>query len=131
MCTPEEIEYLTAGVSEYFATTVTADDVVWTFSGVRPLYDDKASSATEATRDYVLKLRDKNGKTPLLNVFGGKITTYRKLADAALSKIEDYFPSLGKSWTANQALPGGDFPVDGAGRLALDLSAAYPSLPID
>jgi glycerol-3-phosphate dehydrogenase len=126
VCTPEEIEYLTAGVSEYFATTVTADDVVWTFSGVRPLYDDKASSATEATRDYVLKLRDKNGKTPLLNVFGGKITTYRKLADAALSKIEDYFPSLGKSWTANQALPGGDFPVDGAGRLALDLSAAYP-----
>jgi glycerol-3-phosphate dehydrogenase len=126
VCTPEEIEYLTAGVSEYFATTVTADDVVWTFSGVRPLYDDKASSATEATRDYVLKLRDKNGKTPLLNVFGGKITTYRKLADAALSKIEDYFPSLGKSWTANQVLPGGDFPVDGAGRLALDLSAAYP-----
>ena len=126
VCTPEEIEYLTAGVSEYFATTVTADDVVWTFSGVRPLYDDKASSATEATRDYVLKLRDKNGKTPLLNVFGGKITTYRKLADAALSKIEDYFPSLGKSWTANQVLPGGDFPVDGAGRLAIDLSAAYP-----
>jgi glycerol-3-phosphate dehydrogenase len=126
VCTPEEIEYLTAGVSEYFATTVTADDVVWTFSGVRPLYDDNASSATEATRDYVLKLQDKNGKTPLLNVFGGKITTYRKLADAALSKIEDYFPSLGKSWTANQVLPGGDFPVDGAGRLALDLSAAYP-----
>lgn len=126
VCTPEEIEYLTAGVSEYFATTVAADDVVWTFSGVRPLYDDNASSATEATRDYVLKLRDKNGKTPLLNVFGGKITTYRKLAEAALSKIEDYFPSLGKSWTANRALPGGDFPVDGAGRLALDLSAAYP-----
>ena len=126
ICTQEEIEYLTSAASEYFAKPVTADDVVWTFSGVRPLYDDNASSATEATRDYVLKLRDKNGKTPLLNVFGGKITTYRKLADAALSKIEDYFPSLGKSWTVNQALPGGDFPVDGAGRLALDLSAAYP-----
>lgn len=126
ICTQEEIEYLTSAASEYFAKPVTADDVVWTFSGVRPLYDDNASSATEATRDYVLKIRDENGKAPLLNVFGGKITTYRKLAEAALSEIKGYFPSLGKSWTGEQPLPGGNFPVDGAGRLALELGAAYP-----
>lgn len=126
VCTQEEIEYLTSAASEYFAKPVTAADVVWTFSGVRPLYDDNASSATEATRDYVLKIRDENGMTPLLNVFGGKITTYRKLAEAALSEMKNYFPAFKKSWTASQPLPGGNFPVDGAGRLALDLAAAYP-----
>ena len=126
VCTPEETEYLTSAASEYFETPVTADDVVWTFSGVRPLFDDNASSATEATRDYVLKRRDENGKAPLLNVFGGKITTYRKLAEAALAEMKGYFPSLGKSWTSDQSLPGGNFPVDGAGQLALELGAAYP-----
>jgi glycerol-3-phosphate dehydrogenase len=90
------------------------------------LYDDNASSATEATRDYVLKIRDDKGHAPLLNVFGGKITTYRKLAEAAIAEIKGYFPRLGKSWTASQSLPGGDFPVDGAARLALDLGVAYP-----
>lgn len=126
ICTTEEIEYLTAAASEYFEKTVTPDDVVWTFSGVRPLYDDNASSATEATRDYVLKTHDEHGKMPLLNVFGGKITTYRKLAESALTEIKNYFPKLGAPWTENTPLPGGSFPVDGAGRLALDLSTAYP-----
>ena len=124
-CTPEEIDYLTAAASEYFEQAVTHDDIVWTYSGVRPLYDDNASSATEATRDYVLKVRDEGGKTPLLNIFGGKLTTYRKLAEAALWKMENYFPDAGKNWTADSSLPGGDFPIDGAGRLALDLGARY------
>ncbi len=126
ICTPEETEYLTQAASEYFEKPVTPADVVWTFSGVRPLYDDNASSATEATRDYVLKIRDDKGHAPLLNVFGGKITTYRKLAEAAIAEIKGYFPTLGKPWTASQSLPGGDFPVDGAARLALDLGVAYP-----
>ena len=126
ICTEEEIKYLTEAASEYFEIPVTSEDVVWTFSGVRPLYDDNASSATEATRDYVLKIQDDEGKAPLLNVFGGKITTYRKLAEAAMVELRPYFPNLGAGWTAAKSLPGGDIPVDGVGRLALDLSTQYP-----
>ncbi len=128
VCTPEEVAYLTEAASAYFAQPVTAEDVVWTFSGVRSLYDDNASSATEATRDYVLKIRDEQGRLPLLNVFGGKITTYRKLAEAALAQMKPYFPNMSRNWTAAVSLPGGDFPVNGAGRLAIDLSAKYPFL---
>ena len=81
----EEIEYLCDAASGYFRTPVTADQVVWSYSGVRPLYDDGASEAQEATRDYVLKL-DAAGLAPaLLSIFGGKITTYRRLAEAALA----------------------------------------------
>ena len=121
ICTDDEAAYLCAFVSEYFKRPVTRDDIVWRFAGVRPLYDDGASSATAATRDYVLSL-DTEG-APLLNVFGGKITTYRKLAEAALHKL-----GLGAPWTARVALPGGDFPVDGAARLAAGLQADYPFL---
>lgn len=85
VCTPEEVDYLCRFVSGYFRRPVTPADVVWTFSGVRPLYDDGASSATAATRDYVLSLDDKG--PPCLHVFGGKITTYRRLAEAALAKL--------------------------------------------
>ena len=111
-CTPEENAYLRDFASKYFKTPVTEDDVVWTYSGVRPLYDDGASSATAATRDYVLKV-DQTGGAPLLNVFGGKITTYRKLAEHALEKIVPFFPQASGAWTAGVPLPGGDFPVEG------------------
>jgi glycerol-3-phosphate dehydrogenase len=87
-------------------------DIVWTYSGVRPLYDDGASSATAATRDYTLKL-DEAGGAPLLNVFGGKITTYRRLAEGAVERIGRFFPEMSGTWTKGVALPGGDFPVDG------------------
>ncbi|MGB1209688.1 MAG: FAD-dependent oxidoreductase, partial [Paracoccaceae bacterium] len=117
----EERDYLCRFASEYFKKQITADDVVWTYSGVRPLYDDGASSATAATRDYVLDL-DRNG-APLLSVFGGKITTYRKLAQQALAKLE-----LGKDWTAEVPLPGGDFPVDGVRDLVEGLLRDYPFL---
>ena len=102
------------------------DDVVWTYSGVRPLYDDGASSATAATRDYVLSLEDAGA--PLLNVFGGKITTYRRLAEAAMAKLIPFFPKAGAEWTAGVALPGGDFPVDGFNDLVARLQADYPFL---
>ena len=95
---------------------MTRDDIVWTYSGVRPLYDDGAKSATAATRDYVLKLNDEGG-APLLNVFGGKITTYRKLAEAAMAQLTPFFPGKGGAWTAGVALPGGDFDVDGVSAL--------------
>ncbi|MFN3686723.1 MAG: glycerol-3-phosphate dehydrogenase [Salinarimonas sp.] len=125
-CTDAEIDYLCGFVSRYLARDVTREDVVWTYSGVRPLYDDGAKSATAATRDYVLSL-DADG-APLLNVFGGKITTYRRLAEAAMAKLGRFFPAAGGAWTAGVPLPGGDFPVDGVEALVADLSRAYPFL---
>ena len=109
----EEIGYLCASASEYFAEPVAREDIVWTYSGVRPLFDDGASKAQEATRDYVLKVEGGDGKAPLLNVFGGKLTTYRRLAESALEKIGEEIGAKGESWTATSRLPGGDFRVDG------------------
>ena len=126
VCTEEEQDYLLAFASNYFARPVTRDDVVWTYSGVRPLYNDGAKSATAATRDYVLSL-DQTG-APLLNVFGGKITTYRRLAESALEKLAPFFPGTRGTWTARQPLPGGDFPVDGVAALTATLRAAHPYL---
>ena len=104
------------------------EDIVWTYSGVRPLYDDGASKAQEATRDYVLKADAPDGQPPLINVFGGKITTYRRLAEHMLEKIEGFLGRRGKAWTRDAALPGGDFPHDGyAGQVAA-LRATFPFL---
>jgi len=125
VCTREEQEYLCTFVSKYFKKPVTRDQIVWTYSGVRPLYNDGASSASEATRDYVLSL-DADG-APLLNVFGGKITTYRRLAENALAKLSDHFEMTG-SWTAGAPLPGGDFPVAGVQDLIDRLQKDYPFL---
>ncbi len=126
VCTDEERDYLLAFASQYFAKPVTKDDVVWTYSGVRPLYNDGAKSATAATRDYVLSL-DGAG-APLLNVFGGKITTYRRLAEEALKKLAPYFPAARPDWTARVALPGGDFPHDGVAALVASLQTRHPFL---
>lgn len=126
VCTDEERDYLCAFASQYFKKPVTAADVVWTYSGVRPLYNDGAKSATAATRDYVLSL-DETG-APLLNVFGGKITTYRRLAESALAKLVPFFPQVKPQWTARAPLPGGDFPHDGAAALTARLFADYPFL---
>jgi glycerol-3-phosphate dehydrogenase len=125
-CTEAERDYLLAFANQYFATPLTVADVVWTFAGVRPLYNDGASSATAATREYVLSL-DQTG-APLLNVFGGKITTYRRLAEAALAKLAPFFPAAKPAWTARVALPGGDFPHTDVARLTADLARAYPFL---
>jgi len=137
VCTPEEQDYLCAFASEYFARPVTRDDIVWTYSGVRPLYDDGAKSATSATRDYVLSLDSGAGggsgaeagaEAPLLNVFGGKITTYRRLAEHALEKLAPFFPGATGPWTAGAPLPGGDFAVDGVDGLIAGLMRDYPFL---
>ncbi|WP_199259266.1 glycerol-3-phosphate dehydrogenase [Paracoccus binzhouensis] len=127
-CSDAERDYLCAFASQYFARAVTPDQVVWTYSGVRPLYNDGAKSATAATRDYVLSL-DGAG-APLLNVFGGKITTYRRLAEGALAKLAPFFPQAGGAWTARVPLPGGDFPVDGVEDLIAQLQASHPFLPL-
>ncbi|MAM12300.1 MAG: glycerol-3-phosphate dehydrogenase [Rhizobiaceae bacterium] len=125
-CTDEEADYLCRFASEYFEKPITREDIVWTYSGVRPLYDDGASSATAATRDYVLSLRKEGA--PLLSVFGGKITTHRKLAEAALHKLSPFFPQAGEDWTAGATLPGGDFPVSDAAALPARLREDYPFL---
>jgi len=125
-CTDEERDYLLKFASQYFANPVTVKDVVWTYSGVRPLYNDGAKSATAATRDYVLSL-DGNG-APLLNVFGGKITTYRRLAESALEKLTPFFPQATGPWTARVALPGGDFAHDAVPALTTALKSRFPFL---
>ena len=126
-CTDEERDYLLNFASQYFARPVTKEDVVWTYAGVRPLYNDGAKSATAATRDYVLSL-DTTGGAPLLNVFGGKITTYRRLAESALEKLAPFFPQAKGQWTARAPLPGGNFPHDGVAALVARLQADHPFL---
>ncbi|WP_428032412.1 glycerol-3-phosphate dehydrogenase [Ancylobacter sp.] len=125
----EEIAYLCAAASEYFRQPVTPGDVVWTYSGVRPLYDDGASKAQEATRDYVLEMDDADGRVPALSVFGGKITTYRRLAEHAMQKLAPYLPGASKaSWTGTAPLPGGDFAVTDQPRVVAQLLRAHPWL---
>ena len=126
-CTPEERRYLLDFANTYFRETLAEADIVWSYSGVRPLYDDGASSATAATRDYTLKV-DTSAGGPVLNVFGGKITTYRRLAEAALKQIGTHLPAAKGPWTAGVALPGGDFPIDGAERQITALKDAHPFL---
>lgn len=127
---PEEIAYLCAAASEYFRDPVTPADVVWTYSGVRPLYDDGASAAQEATRDYVLHKDGGGAVPPLLSIFGGKITTYRRLAISALDELAADLPALGKGigWTAEAALPGGDIAPDAPVSLAESLRRSHPFL---
>jgi glycerol-3-phosphate dehydrogenase len=126
-CTETERDYLIDFANKYFKKAISAADVVWTYSGVRPLHDDGASSASAATRDYTLKV-DKNGGAPVLNIFGGKITTYRRLAESAMEKLAPYFPALPDKWTAGVPLPGGDFAVNGVSDLISKLQSDYPFL---
>ncbi len=125
-----EITYMCAAASGYFKTPVTAGDVTWAYSGVRPLYDDGASAAQAATRDYVLKLDAPANEPALLNVFGGKITTYRRLAESALAMLAPFLPAArrGEGWTAREPLPGGDFPVQGFEAQVESTRARYPFL---
>ena len=123
----DEINYLTAIASEYLEKPITPADVLWTYSGVRPLYDDGQANASAITRDYTLKL-DLSAGAPLLNVFGGKLTTFRKLAEHALTKLQPHFPALGAAWTHTKPLPGGNF-SGGLAQLAASLKTAYPFLP--
>jgi len=125
--TDAEIDYLCAAASEYFARPVERSSIVWTYSGVRPLYDDGASAAQEATRDYVLKPDPADG-APLINIFGGKITTYRRLAESMLELIEARLGKKAAPWTHRAALPGGDFPADGFDAKVTRLRGDYPFL---
>ena len=127
---PEEIAYICQSASDYFAKPILPEDIVWTYSGVRPLYDKGDGAAQEATRDYVLSLDAPAGQAPLLSVFGGKLTTYRRLAEHALSMLVPHAPRLAEStgWTGRTALPGGDFPMQGFDALVADLRARWSFL---
>jgi len=126
---PEEIAYLCAGASEYFRTPVTPADVVWTYSGVRPLVDDGSGKPEAATRGYRFELDGGPDEAPLLSVFGGKITTYRELAAEALRKLAPFCPPLeDREWTGSAPLPGGNFGRFDAPALTRDLAGRYPFL---
>jgi glycerol-3-phosphate dehydrogenase len=107
----DEVLYLCTTVNNYFRKTITPADVKWSFAGVRPLSDDESENASKVTRDYRLELTETTDDAPvLLSVFGGKITTYRRLAEAALDKLQPHLNFSDREWTANEALPGGDLP---------------------
>lgn len=108
-CTPEEAAYLCAAVGRQFRRTPDPAEIVWSYSGVRPLHDDGADNPSAVTRDYVLKLDAPGGQAPVLNIYGGKITTYRRLAEEAVGKLADALGHAGTPWTGKAALPGGAF----------------------
>jgi glycerol-3-phosphate dehydrogenase len=123
-----EIDYMLAAVSEYFKKPVTRAQLKWAYSGIRPLYDDGASKAQEATRDYVLKLDKPDGQAPILSVFGGKITTARKLAESVMEEIKPFFPHMKDKWTAGSKLPGGDIAHDAVEARIAELQKKYSFL---
>jgi glycerol-3-phosphate dehydrogenase len=128
---PEEIAYLCETVSAAFARPVAPADVVWAYSGVRPLFDDGASDAKSASRDYVLELDAAEGEAPLLSIIGGKITTYRRLAEAALAQLAPHLPErsgLAAGWTGTTPLPGGEFDMDGEDALVARLVRSHAFL---
>ncbi len=125
----DEIAYICDGANRFFRKQVTPDDVVWSYSGVRPLIDDGSGKPEAATRGYKLELSPQNQGAPLLNVFGGKLTVYRHLAEEAVDELTDRLASLeGPGWTDTAPLPGGDFAVDGVARLIEQVQARYSFL---
>ena len=126
----QEVDYLCDAANEYFTTRITPGDVVWKFAGVRPLFDDGEDAASETTRDYVLELLDSKDLPPLLSVFGGKITTYRKLAEAVLKDLAQWLPGLKPEWTATAPLPGGDFALADLEKHITDLQRDFSFLSL-
>ena len=126
--TEEEISYLCSAASEYFNEPVKPEDIVWHYSGVRPLFDDGATAAQEATRDYVLRVDGEGDEAAAINIFGGKITTYRKLSESVLEHIQDLLGSRKAPWTAQSTLPGGDFAVAEFDSLVEKLKSDFPFL---
>jgi glycerol-3-phosphate dehydrogenase len=124
--TDEEVAYLCRAASRYLARAVRPDEVLWRYAGVRPLHDDGSRDPSAVTRDYTLRLDDEQGQAPVLSVFGGKITTYRRLAEHAVDRLARYFPQVRRPWTAAAALPGSDF-ADRAAAFA-SVSARYAKL---
>ncbi|WP_417529029.1 glycerol-3-phosphate dehydrogenase [Marinomonas shanghaiensis] len=121
----EETKYILKVANDHFKKTLTPSDVIWSYSGVRPLLEDESSDPSAVTRDYTLHLDDQNQQAPLLSIFGGKITTYRKLALSAMKKLTPYFENLGGEWTHSKPLPGGDLGMS-LDAFSMKLQRDYP-----
>jgi glycerol-3-phosphate dehydrogenase len=125
----DETVYLLRAANRFFTTPISERDIVWSYAGVRPLYDDGTDNPSEVTRDYVLKVDHDGGTLPLLSIFGGKITTYRRLSEHALQELAPFYPALAAPWTANEPLPGGD--IASVQEAARALSMQHAGLPLD
>ncbi|MGH8701126.1 MAG: glycerol-3-phosphate dehydrogenase, partial [Burkholderiales bacterium] len=124
-----EVEYLCRAASRYLRRAVSASDVVWRYAGVRPLYDDGSANPSAVTRDYVLRLDSDQAAAPVVSVLGGKITTYRRLAEYAMEKLAPWFPDMGPAWTGDAPLPGATVPGGDAERFEQRLAQRFPRLP--
>ncbi|HEX9391732.1 MAG TPA: glycerol-3-phosphate dehydrogenase [Usitatibacteraceae bacterium] len=127
--TAEETAYLLHAANRFLDKPLQQSDIVWSYAGVRPLFDDGADNPSKTTRDYMLKVDHDGGRAPLLSIFGGKITTYRRLAEHALQELAPFYPQMKKPWTAMEALPGGD--IDSLEQLTSLLTQRYAALPSD
>ncbi len=125
-----EITYLLDSVNRYFRRPVRPANIRHSYAGVRPLFDDGSGNPSATTRDYHLALSETDGQPPLLSIFGGKLTTYRRLAEAALHRLHPHFPQMGPDWTAHQPLPGGE-QLDCPEQLARQLLEQHPWLPAE
>ena len=123
----EEVAYLCRAASRYLAAPLAADRVLWRYAGVRPLYDDGSADPAAVTRDYTLRLDDERNGAPVLSVYGGKITTYRRLAEHALEKLGRFFPRMGRPWTDRSPLPGSAFRSRASAQAAF--FERYPQVP--
>ena len=124
-----EVEYLCDGVNRYLATAVDPSEIVWTFSGVRPLFDEGEADPSKMSRDYELEVQAPDARYPLLNVYGGKLTTYRRLAEHAMGKLEDFYPQMTSPWTHDAPLPGGDLSGGDFHALLASLQKTYDFIP--
>ena len=127
--TPAETDYLLSAVNRYLSAPLKASDIVSSYAGVRPLYDDGSDNPSEITRDYVLKLDAQNDALPLLSIYGGKITTYRRLAEHALKDLAPYFPNMKPAWTHAATLPGGD--IESLSAHTMAVQRLFTGIPSD
>ena len=128
--TPAETDYLCQAVNSYFEHQIRPDNVVWSYSGIRPLWDDAATEASAVARDYVLDIDAPQGQAPVLSVFGGKITNYRRVAELGLEKLEPYLEPLGARWTLTAPLPGGDIPGGDVVAFIAEVRRRWPFLDL-
>ena len=130
-CTPEETNYLLNFINEYFQKPVLKKDIIWSYSGVRPLFEDGAKSEAAVSRDYYIEFKDQNSTSPILHIFGGKITTYRKLAEVVVDKSSSIFPHMKEKWTSKRCLPGGDFEVADFEKIVQDIHKFHSYLDLE
>lgn len=126
----DEIAYLCGIVSRFFPCSLSPREIVWQYAGLRPLYDNGKNNPSAITRDYAIELQRVNGAAPIVTIYGGKLTTYRNLAERVVGTLSGILPHVGPAWTRSTALPGGDLPQGGIRALEQNLVNRYPKLPL-